>query len=98
MQNSYKDTRPEVLDLQNKLLRQDSPARKLKLLGQMNLMVKSLAISGLQFRYPDKNPETQRRCLAELMLGKEIAEKVYGSLVDEKCHSERADRGHAQSY
>ncbi len=76
------DTRPEIAALQRALLRQASPARKLAMLGEMNQTVKTLALSGLKSRYPDESPEMLRRRLADLMLGPEMARKVYGPIVE----------------
>lgn len=76
----YSDTRPEATQIQLNLLRQASPARKLALLGQMNQTVKVLALAGLKSRYPEATPEQLRRRLADLLLGPELALKVYGPL------------------
>ena len=76
------DTRPEVTAIQMNLLRQASPARKLALLGQMNQTVKVLAIAGLRSRYPDETSTQLRRRLADLLLGPELACKVYGPIVE----------------
>lgn len=48
------------------------------MVGQMNLTVKTLAISGLKTRFPNDTPEILRRRLADLILGPELALKVYG--------------------
>lgn len=72
------DTSPEIEALQIKLLRQASPARKMELLAQMNATVKALALAGLHTRHPDDPPEIIRRRLADLILGAELAQKVYG--------------------
>jgi len=82
MMEIYSDTRPEATQLQLKLLREASPARKLALLGQMNETVRVLALAGLKTRYPDETPEQLRRRLADLLLGPELALKVYGPLVE----------------
>ncbi|MHC1782378.1 MAG: hypothetical protein AB9891_06375 [Anaerolineaceae bacterium] len=73
----YSDTSPEIASLQRSLLRQAGPACKLAMLGQMNLTVKSLALSGLRSRYPHDTPEILHRRLADLVLGSELAERVY---------------------
>lgn len=78
------DTSPEIADLQRSLLRQAAPARKLDLLGQMNLTVKTLAISGLRSRYPNESPEMQHRRLADLILGTTLANLIYGPLIDKR--------------
>lgn len=72
------DISPEIEALQLKLLRQASPARKLELLAQMNATVRALALSGLRTRHPDDPPEIIQRRLADLILGAELASKVYG--------------------
>ena len=72
------DTRPEITALQYRLLRQISPARKLAMLGEMNQTVKTLALSGLRSRYPADSPEKLRRRLVDLLLGPELARRVYG--------------------
>jgi cystathionine beta-lyase/cystathionine gamma-synthase len=76
------DTRPEITALQYRMLRQASPARKLAMLGEMNLTVKTLMYSGLRSRYPSESAEKLRRRLADLILGAELAHRVYGPLVD----------------
>ncbi len=76
------DTRPEVAAFQLRLLRQATPARKLAMVGELNQTVKTLALSGLRSRHPDDSPEMIRRRLADLLLGTELARKVYGPLVE----------------
>jgi hypothetical protein len=72
------DTRPEAERVQIELLRQASPSRKLYLVGQMNLTVRTLALQGLRKRYPYATSEQLRRRLADLWLGSELAARVYG--------------------
>jgi hypothetical protein len=72
------DTRPEITAFQYRLLRQASPARKLAMLGEMNRTVKTLVLSGLRSRYPADSPEKLRRRLADLLLGPELARRIYG--------------------
>lgn len=72
------DTDPSVERVQIELIRQAPAWRKMELLGQMNLTVKTLALIGLRERYPNASePEIKRR-LADLLLGEELAAKVYG--------------------
>ena len=78
------DTHPDIEAIQIPLFRQASPARKLALLGDVNQTVKTLALSGLKTRYPDDPPEILRRRLADLLLGPELACKVYGPFPDTK--------------
>jgi hypothetical protein len=76
------DTRPEITAMQNQLLRQASPARKLAMLGEMNETVKTLMYSGLRTRYPMDSAVKLHRRLADLILGTELAQRVYGPLVE----------------
>ena len=78
MTSEYSDTSPEIAAIQMEMLRKASPARKLEMVGQMNLTVKTLALAGLRTRHPDEPPEMLRRRLADLILGPELALKVYG--------------------
>lgn len=84
MSEIFSDTHPDIAALQRNLLRQVGPARKLAMLGQMNRTVKTLALSGLQSRYPEDSPDILRRRLADLVLGPELAASVYGPPVEKK--------------
>jgi hypothetical protein len=57
------------------MMRQTPSWRKLALLGQMNQTVKELALS-----YPHANESELSRRLADLVLGSQLAERVYGPL------------------
>lgn len=50
----------------------------MEMLAQLNETVRVLALSGLRSRYPRANEAELRRRLADLLLGKELADKVYG--------------------
>ncbi|MBP8856583.1 MAG: hypothetical protein KBG60_01095 [Anaerolineaceae bacterium] len=76
------DTHPEIAALQYHLLRQVSAARKLAMLGEMNQTVKMLALAGLRSQYPAEPPEKLRRRLADLLLGPELARRVFGPMVE----------------
>ncbi len=84
MSETFSDTSPEIAELQRKLLRQVSSARKLAMLGEMNKTVKTLALSGLRTRYPEDSPAMLRRRLADLILGPELAAQVYGPLIEKR--------------
>ena len=64
-----------------KMMRDMPPWRKLEMVGQLNQAVRDLALIGLRERYPNATPEEIRRRLADMILGSELALKVYGSLV-----------------
>jgi hypothetical protein len=80
--DTLSDTNPKAAAIQTQLMRQVSPARKLAMVGEMNETVKTLALSGLRSRYPADSPEKLRRRLADLLLGPELANRVYGPLVE----------------
>jgi len=54
------------------------PWKKLAVVDDLNETVKAFAISGLKQRHPDASPAQIRRKLAGLILGEELADKVYG--------------------
>lgn len=74
------DTSPQIERIQIEGLRQMPPWRKLALVGDMNEAVRGLALAGLRQRYPDDTPAQRRRRLADLVLGPELATRVYGPL------------------
>jgi hypothetical protein len=74
------DTRPEAELVLIKLLRQAPPWRKLHMVDQLNQTVRTLALSGLRQRHPNATPQELRRRLADLLLGPELAARVYGPL------------------
>jgi len=80
MTRPYTDTDPCAERIQIELLRKASPARKLELLAQMNETVRALALSGLKQRHPQASEAELRRRLADLLLGAELAQRVYGAL------------------
>jgi hypothetical protein len=77
------DTPPEVERLQIERLRQMPPWRKMALVAEMNGTVHALALAGLRQRHPDDSPSQRRRRLADLLLGPELAARVYGPLLEE---------------
>ncbi len=80
----FPDTRPEAEAVLIRLLREAPPWRKLEMVGQMNETVKTMMLSGLKVRFPQETPETLQRRLADLLLGTELAQKVYGSLPEDR--------------
>ena len=77
------DTHPEIERVQIERLRQMPSWRKMELMGDMNEAVRTLALAGLRQRHPGDTPAQRRRRLADLMLGPELAERVYGPLQEE---------------
>ncbi len=82
MPTPLSDTHPKIRALQIELLRKVTPARKLEMMAELNASVRLLALSGLRSRYPHAKERELRRRLAGLLLGEELASKVYGSIDD----------------
>jgi hypothetical protein len=78
MSTLLSDTHPKMEALQIELLRQASPTRKMNMLAQLNASARLLALTGLRSRYPQASNIELRRKLADLLLGEELARKVYG--------------------
>jgi len=72
------DTSPQIERIQIERLRHMPVWRKLALVGEMNRAVRDLALAGLRQRHPDDSPAQRRRRLAALLLGEELAARVYG--------------------
>lgn len=77
------DTSPEMERLWIEGLRRMPAWRKLDLVGDMNDTVRTLAMAGLRERYPHDTPAQRRRRLADLVLGSELAARVYGAWPEE---------------
>ena len=77
------DTPPEIERLQVQRLRQMPPWRKMALMGEMSRTVRTLALAGLRQRHPDDTSAQRQRRLADLLLGPDLAAKVYGPLPEE---------------
>ena len=80
----YSDTHPKMEALQIQLWRQASPTRKMHMLAQLNASARVLALAGLRSQYPQASEAELRRRLADLLLGEELARKVYGEIRDAK--------------
>ncbi len=75
------DTHPKIEALQIQLLLEAPSWRKANMLGQMFQTMKELAYQGLCQRHPQASETELRRRLADLILGTELAEQVYGPLL-----------------
>lgn len=80
----FPDTHPKMEALLIELIRKASPERKMHMLGQLNAAARLLAVKGLRMQYPQASEAEIRRRLASLLLGEELACKVYGELSDAK--------------
>lgn len=74
----FSDTNPKMEALQIELWRQASPTRKMHMLAQLNASARLLALTGLRSRFPGASEADLHRKLADLLLGEELAHKVYG--------------------
>lgn len=80
MSTLFSDTHPKMEALQIQLWRQASPTRKMQMVAQLNESARMLALTGLRSQYPQASEVELRRRLASLILGEEIASKVYGEI------------------
>ena len=80
----FPDTHPKMESLQIQLWRQASPTRKMHMLAQLNASVRMVALAGLRSRYPQASESELRRRLAGLLLGEELARKIYGEINNAK--------------
>ena len=71
------DTDPKIEQIQIELLRKVSPTRKFEMVAQMNNTVRTFMFAGLKRRNPEATPEMLRRMFAELLLGEDLARKVF---------------------
>lgn len=80
------DTSPEAERVQIELLRQTPSWRKMEMVAELNAMVRDLMMAGLRQRYPNATPDELRRRLADLVLGPELAARVYDQSRDTRQH------------
>jgi hypothetical protein len=71
------DTHPQMEALQIELIRRMPAWKKLAIVEGLNETVRALAMSGIQERHPNATPQEVKRMLADLILGDELARKVY---------------------
>jgi hypothetical protein len=80
MSTLWPDTHSDMERLQVERLRQMPTWRKMALMAEMTESVRTLAVAGLRQRYPTDTPAYRRRRLADLLLGPDLAARVYGPL------------------
>lgn len=73
----FSDTPTHIEAKQIEIIRRMPTWKKMALVDELNEMVKTLALIGIQERHPNATPQEIRRLLAEQMLGSELARKVY---------------------
>ncbi len=72
------DTTPEAEAILFKLWREAPAWRKLQMMEALNKSARQLSLIGLKQRHPNASPEELRRRLATIVLGEELATRVYG--------------------
>jgi hypothetical protein len=80
MKTQSPDTSPEAERVFIGLLRQATPARKLRMMEDASLATKRLALAGLRQRHPAADERELKARLAVLLFGKELGGKVASSL------------------
>ena len=80
MNAGLSDTSPEAERVLIELMRQTPVWRRLEIVGEMNVTVRLLILSGLRQRHPDATPDELRRRMADILLGPELAAHAYGPL------------------
>lgn len=84
----HADTQQWAEDAQLQLFRQTPAWRKLEILADLNRGMLLLAESGLRARHPEATSAEIRRRLADMVLGPELAARVYGPLLPEDDKSD----------
>lgn len=74
------DTHPTMEALQIQLWRQANPTQKMDMLAQLISAARLMAMTGLRSQYPQADEAELHRKLAALILGEDLAEKVYGAV------------------
>ena len=75
-----RDTAPETEVILFNMWR-DTPAwRKLQMMEGLNRSARQLSLVGLKQRHPNASPEELQRRFAHMVLGPELATRVYGPL------------------
>jgi hypothetical protein len=85
------DTSPESERVLIELLRRTPIWRRLQLAYEMSAAAREMARAGLRLRYPDASEKELQRRFADLHLGPELAQEVYGPL--EASYDRRATPG-----
>jgi hypothetical protein len=72
------DTDPEIERRRIELYRAMSPQRKVELVEDANRTARELALAGIAHRFPEATEAERTRILFGLVLGEELATRVYG--------------------
>lgn len=75
---SLTDTSRAAAAVQIRVLRGMSALRKVNLVEDANRTARCLALAGIGLRFPGASEEERIRLLMDLLLGEELASRVYG--------------------
>jgi len=74
------DTTPDSEKVLVELLRNTPLWRRMQLADQMSAAAREMSMAGVRLRYPHASEKELRRRFADLHLGPELAQQVYGPL------------------
>ena len=74
----FSDTHPDVEKIHVMISRSMPSWRRFRLLNDLIVTGRKLAVAGLRERFPGASQRELHRRLATLLLGSELANKVYG--------------------
>lgn len=72
------DTSEAAAEVQVRVLRAMSASRKIGLVEDANRTARRLALAGIGLRFPDASQEERLRLLMDIVLGADLAKRVYG--------------------
>jgi len=72
------DTSDAAAEVQVQVLRAMPASRKVGLVEDANRTARRLALAGIGLRFPDASQEERIRLLMDIVLGADLAERVYG--------------------
>jgi hypothetical protein len=75
------DTSPAAANLRIQVLRAMPASRKVALVEDANRTARRLALAGIRLRFPDASETERIRLLMDILLGADLAERVYGPRV-----------------
>ncbi len=82
MSRLFADTDPEAEAILLRRMREMTLAQKMEVVRGLNRMARTLALAGLRQRHPEGTEAQIERRLMDLILGEELAAKVYGPRED----------------
>jgi len=77
------DTSPSANARYHELLRAQTPAARLAQAGALTRAVRELAVAGIRQRHPGASDAEVRVRLAARLYGRDVAERLFGSVPDD---------------